>query len=304
MKKEDLKQSKIEFYKESHQYVNPDTGKELSGITGIIKDLVFPDKYTGVSEEVLKAAAERGTVIHDMCEEFAINGTVEAFIPDEVQAFVNHFTIERTDFIAAEYLVSDEQHVATMIDLVDSDCNLYDIKTTSTLDKEYLSWQLSICACLFEIQNIGKNAGKLYGIWLKGDRCDVVEVKRLPDDAVEALLVAYLDGNEFSNPLKHLDSTEELQIAKLLEVEQSIVRLEDEAKRMKEVRQQYVDYMLAEMKKRGVKTLETDKIKLTVKDAYKRISIDTAALKKELPDVAEKYSKESEVKASLIIKIK
>ena len=174
MKKEDLKQSKIEFYKESHQYVNPDTGKELSGITGIIKDLVFQDKYAGVSEEVLKAAAERGTAIHEMCEEFAINGTVDAFIPDEVQAFINHFSIRGTKFIASEYLVSDEQNIATMIDLVDEEGNIYDIKTTSTLDKEYLSWQLSICATLFEIQNIGKDAGKLYGIWLNGDRCDVV----------------------------------------------------------------------------------------------------------------------------------
>ena len=304
MKKEDLKQSKIEFFKESHQYVNPDNGKELPGITGIIKNLVFPDKYAGVSDEVLNAAAERGTAIHEMCEEFAINGTVEAFMPDEVQAFVNHFSISCTKFIDAEYLVSDEKNIATMIDLVDEEGNLYDIKTTSTLDKEYLSWQLSICATLFEIQNIGKDAGKLYGIWLKGDRCDVVEVKRLPDEAVEALLVSYLEGTEFSNPLKQLDSTDELQMAKLLEVEQSIVRLEDEAKRMKEVRQQYVDYMLDEMKKRGVKTLETDNIKLTVKDAYKRTSIDTAALKKDLPEVAAKYSKESEVKESLIIKIK
>lgn len=304
MKKEDLKQSKVEFYKESHQYVNPDTGNELSGITGIIKDLVFPDKYAGVSEEVLNAAAERGTAIHEMCEEFAINGTVEAFMPDEVQAFINRFSICGTKFIAAEYLVSDEQNIATMIDLVDEDGNLYDIKTTSTIDKEYLSWQLSISACLFEMQNIGKDAGKLYGIWLKGDRCEVVEVKRLEDEAIEALLVAYLEGSEFSNPLKQLDGIDELQMAKLLEVEQSIIRLEDESKRMKEVRQQYVDYMLNEMKNRGVKTLETDSIKLTVKYAYNRTSIDTAAFKNDMPELASKYSKESEVKESLIIKIK
>lgn len=304
MKKEDLKQSKIEFYKESHQYVNPDTGKELSGITGIIKDLVFPDKYTGVSEEVLKAAAERGTVIHDMCEEFAINGTVEAFMPDEVQAFVNHFSISGTKFIAAEYLVSDEQNIATMIDLVDEDGNLYDIKTTSTLDKEYLSWQLSICACLFEIQNIGKTAGKLFGIWLKGDRCEVVEVKRLPDDAVDALLVAYLEGTFFTNPMKNIDSTDEVQMAKIAEVEEAIIRLETQVKSMKEVRQQYVDYMLAEMKSRGVKTLETEAVKLTLKDGYTRSTIDTEALKKDMPDVAAKYEKTSKVNESLIIKIK
>lgn len=303
MKKEELKQSNVMFENEGHKYTAAN-GKELHGITSLIKDLVFPDKYAGVRDEVLKIAAERGTAIHEMCEEFAINGTVASFMPDEVQAFVKHFSISGTKFIAAEYLVSDEQNIATMIDLVDEEGNLYDIKTTSTLDKEYLSWQLSISACLFEIQNIGKDAGKLYGIWLQGDRCEVVEVKRLPEEAVEALLVAYLEGTEFSNPMKHLGSTEELQIAKLLEVEQSIIRLEDEANRMKEVRQQYVDYMLNEMKNRGVKTLETDKIKLTVKDAYKRSSIDTTALKKDMPDVAKKYVKESEVKESLIIKIK
>lgn len=304
MKKEDLKQANVTFEKEGHKYTTED-GRELSGITNIIKKYLFADKYAGVSDEVLTAAAQRGTAIHEMCEEFAINGTVSPFMPDEVEAFVNHFSISGTKFIAAEYLVSDEQNIATMIDLVDEFGNLYDIKTTSNLDREYLSWQLSIGAMLYEIQNIGKDAGKLCGIWLHGDRCEVVEVPRIEDRAIEALMDAWLEGYEtFDNPLKLLTADQDEQVARLYEVETAIIRLESEAKRMKEVRQQYVDYMMKEMKKRGIKTLETDNVKLTIKEGYERASIDTTALKKYMPEVAEKYSKKTTVNESLIIKIK
>lgn len=304
MEKQQLKQARVVFFEEGHRYITAD-GRELSGITSIINRLVFPDKYKGVDEQVLKEAAAKGTAIHEMCEEFAINGTVSDFMPDEVTNFVTMCSVNNLKFIDAEYLVSDGgQNFATKIDLVDEDCNIYDIKTTSTLDKEYLSWQLSICAALFEMQNPGVEVGRLYGIWLHDDRSALVEVPRLPDSAVEQLLISALEGDEFRNPLKLLAETERNEMTLIASCEAAIINLKEKIKELEATQKEAKVFMLAEMKKRGVKTLETDNLRITVKDAYERKSVDTDRLKKTRPEIYKEYEKTSKVSESLIITLK
>lgn len=58
------------------------------------------------------------------------------------------------------------------------------------------------------------------------------------------------------------------------------------------------------MEKYGVKKFENDVIAFTYVAPTTRTSIDTTKLKKELPDVYEKYQKTSNIKASVRIKVK
>ena len=58
------------------------------------------------------------------------------------------------------------------------------------------------------------------------------------------------------------------------------------------------------MDKYGVKKFENDILKITYVEPTTRTSIDSARLKKELPAVAEKYSKISQVKGSVRIEVK
>ena len=304
MEKQQLKQARVVFFEEGHRYLTAD-GRELSGITSIINKLVFPDKYKGVDQTTLSEAAAKGTAIHNMCEEFALSGTVSDFMPDEVTNFVTMCSVNNLKFIDAEYLVSDGgQNFATKIDLVDEDCNIYDIKTTSNLDKEYLSWQLSIGAAFFEMQNPGVEVGKLFGIWLHDDRSALVEVPRLPDSAVEQLLIAAMEGGEFHNPLKLLAETERNEMTLIASCEASIIRLKVQIKELEATQKEAKDFMLQEMKKRGVKTLETDNLRITVKDAYERKSVDTERLKKTRPEIYKEYEKTSKVAESLVITLK
>ena len=60
----------------------------------------------------------------------------------------------------------------------------------------------------------------------------------------------------------------------------------------------------AAMDKYGVKKFENDILKITYVEPTTRTSIDSARLKKELPAVAEKYSKISQVKGSVRIEVK
>ena len=90
-----------------------------------------------------------------------------------------------------EYLVSDAMSYASSIDIIFDDLTLADIKTTSRLDMEYLSWQLSIYAHLFEMQNPGLKVPRLLAIWLpkpRYGRSMLVDVQRKPIEAIKVLL--------------------------------------------------------------------------------------------------------------------
>lgn len=202
----ELIQSAVVFNEEQHTYTLGD--KQLSGITTIIKRLVFPDMYKGISQAVLNKAAERGTRIHNLIQMWVM-GILSNEDIAELQCFLDAFTATTLITHASEYLVSDNESVASSIDLVclDAEGNfvLCDIKTTSVLHTEYLQWQLSIYAYLFEHQNPGLQVASLKAIHIRDNKCEIVDVERLQDEYVEALLNAYRSGAEtFDNPLNKL----------------------------------------------------------------------------------------------------
>ena len=72
------------------------------------------------------------------------------------------------------------------------------------------------------------------------------------------------------------------------EVQAMIKQLEEEAEALK-------GEMIAELEAQGVSTLQADIF--TIKwAAYKSSRVDTTALKKELPEIAEKYTKTTEAR--------
>lgn len=73
--------------------------------------------------------------------------------------------------------------------------------------------------------------------------------------------------------------------------------IEDEEKQMKEM-------LITAMKECHLKSWDNDLIKITYVAPTTRTSIDSAKLKKEKPDIAEKYSKTSSVSESVRITVK
>lgn len=74
-------------------------------------------------------------------------------------------------------------------------------------------------------------------------------------------------------------------------------KIEDQEKAMRE-------QLKEAMEKYGVKSFESDTVKFTYIAPTTRTTIDSKALKKDLPDVAAKYSKTSNVSASVKITVK
>lgn len=195
-----LIKSQVVFNPNEHTYMLGD--KELSGITSVISRQLFPDKYRDVPEYVLRKAAERGTMIHSICELVDDMGITHD--SDEAQGYKELKDDWGLRYECSEYLVSDNEHYASCIDKVyrenETDFTLGDIKTTYVLDKESVRWQLSIYAYFFELQNPGCNAVRLIGIWLRGKNHEIVEVERIPSEIVINLLKCDSEGRQFVNP--------------------------------------------------------------------------------------------------------
>ena len=62
--------------------------------------------------------------------------------------------------------------------------------------------------------------------------------------------------------------------------------------------------LMAAMEKYGVKSFDTEQVRFTYVAPTIRTTIDSAKLKKDLPEIAEKYSKTSKVSASVKITVK
>lgn len=83
----------------------------------------------------------------------------------------------------------------------------------------------------------------------------------------------------------------------ITEIEQQKKALEEKSKSIREQLQQA-------MEKYGIMKFENDAIKLTYVAPTTRSTLDSAKLKKEMPEIAQKYTKTSNVKASVRIEVK
>lgn len=288
--------SEVRFDSATHTYTL--NGKQLSGVTPLLDRQLFKDKYSGIPDEILKKAAERGTYIHQCCELVD-----EGFVSDNLEA-VNYLSLKKKfnlQIEESEYLVSDNENYASCIDKVyrynDDTFYLGDIKTTYKLNKEYVQWQLSIYAYLFEKQNPGAKVASIFAIWLRGETHQLVELDRIDSEKVERLL--YCD----SHGLQYEEQKETLPIL-FNEMEGMIVDLETQLKALTEQKRALQDGLMRAMVKCGLYNWKGEKVSITRKTASTRKSFDKEKFELDYPNIYDKYIKESPVSESLLIKIK
>lgn len=292
----DLHKSSVHFDEQSHTYTTAD-GVVLSGVTSIIKQVLFPDKYRGIPDEVLAKAAERGTAIHNECEDINLLGASSLSDFSSMEARNYHRLLEENNItmIASEYLVSDESVVATMIDCIDDQGNLYDIKTTATLDTDSLSWQLSFCDYLFVQQNIllDRPSSRLYGIWLRGDTARIVEVERKTDEEIERVLQVYLNGDTIAPKPTVFSSPEEEALVKISEQEEAIISLKQMLDYHEAKKQESLDLLKEKMEREGIKKLETPRLLVTLVADSTSSTFDSKRFKEDHPELASQYLKQT-----------
>lgn len=321
--------SPITFNAYDHTYTNPE-GKRLSGITSLLSRQLFRDKYNGISKAVLDKAAERGTDVHESIDLYNSLGVESQ--GEELQAYRELIGMAGLTPVAAEYLVSDIENVASSIDVVFDDISLADVKTTSKLDTEYVRWQLSVYAYLFELQNPGLRVGRLLAIWLPKPRYGkpkLVEVARIGSEIIEMLIECDACGVQFEAPQGVADAPVVAEFCLLPtvsmkgkpkaeckkggEVTASAFSLSrdriDEIiateREMKELKARYDGMkagLLREMTEIGATSYKEGPLALTVKAATERESLDMARLKELYPEVYKDCLRVTPVKESLTLK--
>ena len=296
--------------------------KELCGVTTLLNEMLFKDKYNGISKDVLDNAANRGTAIHEAVQAYELGQTFsisedlaehESIAKKAVKAWVVFRANEGNKYSAlitthSEYLVSNEEDLATKIDLVQykDGWTIGDIKTTSKLDMDFLSWQLSVEAYLFERQT-GQKVKKLLAMWYdrKANRWQWYEVERKSDEEIENLI------NAWRNKKKGIEVPEIVQAEKevpepLIELGRQLSDKIIQLETLKTESEMFRARLLAEMKKYGIMQIKTDSCTISyVAPSTKQTFNKDLALEK-YPDLAniEGIYKTSNVKESIKIIVK
>jgi hypothetical protein len=293
-----LAKSKVVFNPENHTYHYE--GKQLSGVTSLLSATLFKDKYSGIDEDVLRKAAAYGTSVHETIELFEAMGFDD--VGNELTNYKKICKEHGIRAIESEYLVSDNSRIASSIDLVMENAArevvLVDIKTTSGgIDRDYLSWQLSIYAYLFELQT-GILVEELACVWLRHEECEYMTIPRRSNSDVMQLLDEYFSGCEVTVEKQNLPMEVKNIANAISEVEKHLKDLTAQRDILKEK-------ILWLMKANQCEKVEIDgKVLITYVAPTTKESLDTKKLKDENPELYEKYVRQSDVKESLRITIK
>lgn len=285
---------KIRFNEETHEYFIGD--KKLISVTQLMRKHGLAPDYASVDPEVLKAAAERGSLIHKEIEEY--NKLWQIGFTDELSAYVDYIEANNVQVEGSEFILHNDIVAGTADLLLKQDDKLIiaDIKTTYVLHKDAISWQLSIYAYL-----LNKGVEKGQAFHLRDGNLNVVEIPLKPLEEVEKLLQCEREGIIYKQDVTAINNA---KLEELAEVEKVIKAIEIQKKEAEAKAQDLRAALIEAMKANGVITFENDDIRITYVAPTTRESVDSAKLKKDLPEIAAQYMKTSTVKESLRITLK
>ena len=288
-----LNQSRVQFDAATHTYHLD--GVVLQGITGTLIRRAFPDKYKDVDPEVLAEAARKGHELHEAIQNFDRFG-----IASDDERMKNYTELKQCSGLVTvenEYLVSDNEHYASSIDVVmenlTCDVVLVDIKTTYTLDRASTALQLSVYKRWFEQQNEGVKVSSICALWLPNrdhSICELVELSPVSAEVIDALIEADLNDEPFI----------------YTSVPQGYDELEYEYRRYAKMKAE-AEQGIEQVKTRLMELMKTENLQ-TIKSGYYTVSyipekvgkrFDSALFKSENKELYNKYMKDSVTAAQL-----
>jgi len=340
MMKYPMTKSEVVFSEDAHTYLRGET--RLSGITSLIHDVlllgVYPDASEFVKNVQIPRAGYYGSCVHksiQMYEDMGIEvtqfpekehptaGTLPAQDVSDDLAMYKVLKPRKCWTNASEFTV-DYGMFASQIDAVwmtdEGRIYLCDFKTNNLNYypggddglKEYLSWQLSCYAFMFEQQTNLKVTG-LVGFWLRKGSGELWEIPRRSDEEVKRLLdtevVLTDNGFVYHNPEMQVVAAAPEEVAPVasstdlavpLDVISAITALlkaEKAAKAMKERLREL-------MEEAGVTKWECPEFTATIGKPSETTTFDSKSFKKDHPDLYKQYQTTTTRKGSFTQKLK
>lgn len=278
------------FKEEGHIYTSKNRKSYIS-ITRLLKEMGISPNYDAVNEDVLKKASEYGTYIHSEIEQYC------KFNDDGISKEFDNFKAwskkNQINFIASEYRVHNSTYAGS-IDLIymqDGELVISDIKTTSEVHKDSVSWQLSLYRYL-----LGEQIEKATCIHIKKDIFEIVDIPLKSNEECEALIRAYENNEKYDVAL-----IEEEKVLKLFELQETLKQMDAEKKKIEKQIQSFKDMCLQAMQDRNLLSVELNaddkKLKITRVISKDKESIDYDKLIADNPQInIDQYKKYTPVK--------
>lgn len=271
--------------------------KEIIRVTELLQKHGLGADYSFVDEEVLKRAADFGNREHANFENYFKGELPFENLPNLTKTGIKELEENHISIVGSEYRLHNEITTGQIdiIGLVRNQYCLIDIKTTSTLMTNVVSWQLSIYSYLVrKVLNIPIK--RLFVLWLNkySGVYELKEVSIIQDSAIERLFASELNGLNYSEII----DGEIVALANQVKV-QSIIEAVAGAKEYLKELEIELDLMTSgiqtEMEKYGVGSFEIGKHRVTyvrptntLKIDYKKFIADNEL---EIPEEYQKVNK-------------
>jgi hypothetical protein len=290
----------ITFDEEKHQYTNARTGEVLPSVTQII-NAVYGSGLEKAPSKFVERAAEKGTIIHKEIDTYLTKGTIGE--TTEFQTWLNWSGFSKKKISCAylaEHIVSTDTKYGSFAGTVDFFANgfIYDWKTSKTATRKQVEkWQMQLSMYCYALRKMGNIVNEPLKVVHITDNVEIINVDYLGDEWVENTVKMYYEGQKIENkPETSLQTVDEQTLAHFGNVLKQIADLE---KSIEPIREQ----IKAEMEKRGILNLKLGNVSISYVAHTKRKTFDTKRFKADNAEMYEQYTKESEVKSSIRIKV-
>lgn len=284
---------KLVFDEKKHQYSYGDT--VLASVTQIAGFLLNIN-FDGIPPDILKKAADKGSLVHSEIEQFEKTGEA-GFTPH----FAEYLTLKTENpykVIKAEQSVLSINGIADfagMYDqLIEIDGKQYiaDIKTTAKVHTDALKIQLSLYNYALDLAaDVG------YCVWLRGDKHQFIPIQLYSKTEINGLLKLYSEGKRLPiEPMAELQTVSETELDILYTTLAKIKETED---RIESIKMK----ILEEMQTRNIEQIKIKDMTVSYIAGSTRKSLDSKKLKEDEPEIYERYTKTTETKPSIRIKI-
>ncbi len=291
---------KLNFDENSHSYtLIKDNGEEINlvSVTQLLKKHGLSPDYSNVDSEILRLKAERGKVVHKELEEY-INHKQIGFT-GEFETFYEQCVCEDILPSKSEFMVWNDEIAGTVdvAGIIKGQTFIGDFKTTSSLHREVVAWQLSLYAYL-----MNETFDKYICFHFPDDHtCKIVELKPIPREEIERLLDCERNSMLYERKTFEIDTA---SCEKLITVQSELKALAERKKQLEEQEESLKDFLIEKFEETGLPFIENDYFKITYIAPTTRDSLDQKRLREELPEIAKQFTKTTPVKAQVRIKLK
>lgn len=277
----------LEFNETNHTYTF--NGKVLISTTQLMRKHNLSPNYDMVNPEVLQAKAKKGTLIHKEIENFIKENQLG--FTDELYEFQKYVKAHNLTSIKSETMVCNDI-VAGTIDLMFMENDrpiIADIKTTSVVHKEAVSWQLSIYRYLYlsyvdgnivpvEESEYNDVVGQVFHFNKEGI-LNVEEIPLKPYSDIERLFNCERLGMQFTLEIDEAENS----LQNVVHLEKIINELNEKVEFAKKQQEEFKKTLMEAMENRKLSTFERDGIKITlVKGKSKKEEILEDEMNKEI----------------------